>query len=91
MKGEGTDDVQMLKDKRPDIARFEHAVCVGSQHYGFLRGETSAIGLKLAEEGNDLLPVAILLLFSLVWDEAAVGFRGEIPAIEGRMVAIASP
>jgi hypothetical protein len=64
---------------------------IGSQHERLLRGEASAIGLELAEESNDLSPVAVLLLFPLVGDEAAISFRRNIPSIERRMMAIAAP
>src|ERR1039458_241354 len=32
MKGEGADDVEMLQDERPHIARLAHTMGIGSQH-----------------------------------------------------------
>src|ERR1700704_2326203 len=91
MKSKGADDIQMLEHERPDILRLRHAGGVGRQHDWLLGGKLAAEGLKLAEERDDFLPIAILRCIAFVGDQAAVGLLSYIPAIERRMMAITLP
>ena len=59
VKGEGADDVDVLEYQRPHLARLHHAVGVGRKHDRLFRSEAAAIGLKLAEKSNDLMPVEV--------------------------------
>src|SRR5437773_4466188 len=90
MKSKGADDIQMLEHERPDILRHQHAVGVWRQHDWLFGGKLAAEGLKLAEERDDFLPVALLRCIAFVGDQAAVGLLRYIPAVERGMMAIRS-
>src|ERR1022692_375999 len=91
MKSEGTNDIEMLEDERPDVLGQHHAVGVGCEHDWFFRGEETGETLELAEKGDHLLAVAFLGRLAFVGDQAAICFLRNVPSVERRMVAVTIP
>src|SRR5208283_2412974 len=91
MKSEGTNDIEMLEDERPDFLGQHHAVGVGCEHDWFFRGEVTSESLELAEKGDHLRTIAFLGRLAFVGDQAAVCLLGNVPSVERRMMAVTMP